>query len=114
MMTGGEDDGGNDRDEVFVWNSLNDDVLSCFFPCRCFFSVHRQTPGQRLGSLKQDEASTLALKSTFVLSVLLLVILIQSKKKQSYQCHFPNISISGQKSKLLEWDVHFSYHFRIL
>ena len=50
--------------------------------CRCFSSVHRQTPGQRRGNLKQDEATTPSLKSTLVPSVL-LVILIQSKKKEN-------------------------------
>ena len=52
------------------------------FPCRCFSSIHRQTPGPSLGKWKLEESGTVSLKSTLML-LIALVILIQPKKKEN-------------------------------
>merc|ERR1719365_473395 len=52
-----------------LWG-LVDGMMRITTEMRCFSSVHRQTPGQRLGSLKWEELHTPLLKSTFELSAL--------------------------------------------
>ena len=78
VVTGGLD--GNNIDEVFC-GILKLIVFYLAFVSRCFSTMLRQERGEKLGNFKSSEMITPSLKLTLLLSVKLLVISFQSKRK---------------------------------